>query len=157
MFGARDSSKRTVMAIANPSAQDATVRLTAYDANGVALVSGKTFTIAATGHVAAFIDEPQFLPELPQGFQGTVLLESSVPVHVVTLRSLITSANSFIMTTMPLVDLNSGASPSSKVYFPQLADGGSFTTELLLLSTGNGSFRLQFFGTDGQPLPVVLK
>lgn len=157
IFGSRDSSKRTVMAIANPAAQDATVRLIAYDANGIALVSGKTLTIPANGHVAAFIDENQFLPELPQGFQGTVLLESSIPVHVVTLRSLITSANSFIMTTMPIVDLNSGAPPSSKVYFPQLADGGNFSTELLLLSAGNGSFRLQFFGTDGQPLPVVVK
>jgi hypothetical protein len=129
------------------------VRLTAYDAQGTALVSGKTFTVAANGHLAAFIDE--VVPELPQGFEGTVLLESSVAVHVVTLRSLITSSNSFIMTTMPLVDLN--APPSGKVYFPQLADGGNFTTELLLLSLGNASFRLQFFGTDGRPLPVVLK
>jgi hypothetical protein len=157
MFGSRDASKRTVMAIANPAAQDATVRLTAYDANGAALVSGKTFTISANGHMAAFIDENQFLPELPQGFQGTILLESSIPVHVVTLRSLITSANSFIMATMPVADLNSAAPPSTRVYFPQLADGGTFTTELLLLSTGNGAFRLQFFGTDGQPLPVTLK
>jgi hypothetical protein len=131
------------------------VRLTAYDANGMAVVSGKALTIPANGHVAAFIDESQFIPELPQGFEGTVLLESSVPIHAVTLRSLITSANSFIMTTMPLVDLNSP--PSGKVYFPQLADGGNFTTELLLLSLGNESFRLQFLATDGQPFPVVLK
>jgi hypothetical protein len=153
MFGSRSSSKRTVMAIANPSGQDVTVRLTAYNANGSAVVSGKTLIVSANGHRAAFIDE--IVPELPEGFEGTVLLESGGPIHVVTLRSLVTSSNSFIMTTMPLVDLNSP--PSGRVYFPQIADGGNFTTEVLLLSLANASFRLQFFGTNGQPLPVVLK
>ena len=153
MFGSRSSSKRTVMAIANPAGQDVTVRLTAYNANGAAVVSGKTLIVSANGHRAAFIDE--VVPELPEGFEGTVLLEAAGPIHVVTLRSLVTSSNSFIMTTMPLVDLNSP--PSGKVYFPQIADGGNFTTEVLLLSLGNASFRLQFFGTNGLPLPVVLK
>jgi hypothetical protein len=153
MFGSRDGSQRSVLALANRGAQAATVTLTAFDQNGGAVVAGKVVTVPVNGHVAAFFDE--LIPELPAGFQGTVTMDASSQVHVITLRTLVTSSASFIMTTMPVINLASP--PAGPSYFPQLADGGNFTTEFLLLNVGTSSFRLQFFGTDGQALPTVLR
>ena len=81
------------------------------------------------------------------------MLESTSPIYAITLRTLVNASGAFLMTTMPLVDpFQTGA--SQPAYFPQLVDGGSYTTEFLLLNQSTSAARLQFFNTEGQPLAV---
>ena len=151
LFGSRNGTERSVMAVVNRGSQTASIGLTAYDETGNP-VGSTTIGLQPNAHRAAFLDE---LMSLPANFRGIVTLNSSSGVHLVTLRSRITTSNSFIMTTMPVVDLN--APPTGTLYLPQLADGGNFTTEVLLLNVTPSTFRLQFFGTDGLPMPLVIR
>lgn len=138
------------IAIANRGAAT-TIRLTAYDESGT-VAGTAAIAVAAGAHKAAFLSE---LMTIPATFRGTVALDATSPVHAITLRSRVTAANGFILTAMPVVDLD--APPTGATYFPQLVDGGDFTTEIILLKTGTAGFRVQFFGTDGMPLPLVLQ
>jgi hypothetical protein len=154
MFGVTDAAHRTVFALVNRSAETATVRLTTYRANGTTAVPTKTISLASNQHLARFLDE--MIPELPNDFDGKVILESTSPVFVITLRTLVNASGSFLMTAMPVIDLNESSSAATS-YFPQLVDGGRFSTEFLLLNTDASTARLQFFNLEGQPLPVPLR
>ena len=59
------------------------------------------------------------------------------------------------MTTTPVADLTHSVS-YDPIYFPQLADGGGYTTSLLLLNTSNWteSGTLQILDDNGAPLVV---
>ncbi|PYS26651.1 MAG: hypothetical protein DMG11_19110 [Acidobacteria bacterium] len=153
MFGTRDATHRTALAIVNPGTRTASVQLTALRSDGTT-VAQKTISLASSGRSAAFLDE--LIPELPASFDGTALVESTTPVYAITLRTLVNTSGTFLVTTMPLVDLNQ-PSPSGTSYFPQLADGVNYTTEFLLLNATAASARLQFFNTAGQPLPVSVR
>ena len=153
MFGTRDATHRTALAIVNRGTSTASVQLTALRSDGTT-VAQKTISLASSGRSAAFLDE--LIPELPASFDGTVLVESATPVYAITLRTLVNTSGTFLVTTMPLVDLNQ-PSPSGTSYFPQLADGVNYTTEFLLLNATAASARLQFFNTAGQPLPVSVR
>jgi hypothetical protein len=154
MFGVLDATHRTALAIVNRETGAAGVQLTALRSDGTTAAPPKTISLASSGHTAAFLDE--LIPELPSGFDGTVLVESASPVYAMTLRTLVNTAGTFLVTAMPVVDLNQPAPPATS-YFPQLVDGENYTTEFLLLNATSTSARLQFFNTAGQPLPVPVR
>jgi hypothetical protein len=57
------------------------------------------------------------------------------------------------MTTFLVADANQAV--PSPVVFPQIADGGGFITQVILVSSGSGSSTtLSFFDDDGNPLVV---
>jgi len=154
MFGTRDATHRTALAIVNRGTSTANVQLTALRSDGTTAAAPKTISLASSGRTAAFLDE--LIPELPANFDGTVLVESGSPVYAITLRTLVNTSGTFLVTTMPLVDLNQPGPPGTS-YFPQLADGVNYTTEFLLFDAAPGSAHLQFFNNAGQPLPVSLR
>jgi hypothetical protein len=154
MFGVRDATHRTALAVVNRGTGTTTVQLTALRSDGTMAAPAKTISLASSGRSAAFLDE--LIPELPANFDGTVTLESASPFYAITLRTLVNTSGTFLVTTMPLVDLNQPA-PLGTSYFPQLADGVNYTTEFLLLNPAPASARLQFFNTAGQPLPVSFR
>jgi hypothetical protein len=58
------------------------------------------------------------------------------------------------MTTFPIANVNRAA--LSPVVFPQIADGGGYITQFILLSPGAAASAttLKFYDQEGQPLAV---
>ena len=80
-------------------------------------------------------------------------ITSATPFAALTLRSLDNERNDFLMTTFPIADADRAA--PSPVVFPQIADGGGFVTEFILLDAGGASkMTLSFFDSEGRPLAV---
>ncbi len=76
-------------------------------------------------------------------------------LSVVALRLTINQRGEALLTTTPVVDLTR-PSTTNPLYFPQLADGGGYTTSLVLMNTSSSieTGRLSIFADDGSALPV---
>jgi hypothetical protein len=152
----------TGIAAVNPASVAADVIYALRDSSGT-LITTAYGTIEAGKHFACFIDQlkdqaPDFnLPiDFPTAIQfGSLEIASSQPISVVALRGTINQRNEFLITTAPVADL---IHPSvyDPMYFPQLVDGGGYTTSLLLLNSSNrtASGTLQIFDNNGAPLVV---
>jgi hypothetical protein len=69
------------------------------------------------------------------------------------MRSLSNERGDFLLTTFPIADMNRAA--PSPIVFPQIADGGGYVTQFILLSPGGASSaKLNFYGETGIPLAV---
>lgn len=76
----------TGFALGNPSGETATVTLRLRNNTAGAVLGTVTLTLPANGHIARFIQE--VFPDLaPLGFEGTLEVESSVPLVVTALRT----------------------------------------------------------------------
>jgi len=129
-----------------------TVSLAAYLADGVTPAgAGPTISLAANGHVAAFAY--QFITDLPADFIGVLDISASQPFAALALRSLVNSRNDFLMTTFPIADFTRPA--PSPIVFPQIADGGGYTTQFIFLSPGGSlASTIKLFDDSGKPLRV---
>ncbi len=122
----------------------------------VALAQG---TAAAGKHFAKFIDQLKDIASgfaVPSDFQfGSLEITSDQPLSILVLRGTMNERHEFLMTTTPVADLTIPPGHDS-VYFPQLADGGGYTTSLLLLNTSNQSETgtLQILDNNGAPVIV---
>jgi hypothetical protein len=69
------------------------------------------------------------------------------------MRSLSNERNDFLLTTFPIADADRAA--SSPIVFPQIADGGGYVTQFILLSPGPASSTtLELYDETGAPLVV---
>ncbi len=153
----------TGIAVENPGSSTANVTYTLRDLNGGVLSAGHG-TIGGGQHFARFINQlkeiaPDF--DLPLSFQSTIQfasleIVSDQPVCVLALRATVNQRGEFLLTTLPTADLSQGIN-YDPAYFAQLADGGGYTTSLLLLNastlTENGT--LQILDNNGAPLTVI--
>jgi hypothetical protein len=136
----------------NHGSNAVSLTLTAYGATGTEQAS-RVLSLQPNQHLPRFLDE--LIPELPGDYEGTVTISANSPIHAMTLRTLVNRSGAFLMTAMPIIDLEA---PMSNIgYFPQLVDGGNFSTEYLLLNADATNAHLRFFGLDGQPLAVPLR
>jgi len=155
---------RTGLAIANPNTQDAVVSYYFTDAQGQNFGSGST-TIRANRQIAAFLDEVPFANAAMSPMQpppaSTFTFSSSVPVAAIALRQFVNERRESLMTTLPVADL-SDASSSDTVVVPHYAEGGGWTTQVILLNPtdNNLSGNAVFFdpaganvGTQGYGIP----
>ena len=143
----------TGVAIAAPGNQGAAITMAAFQRDGVTAVgtSQGTFALPANGHIARFATE--FISGLPEGFSGVVDIKSTTPFAPLTMRSLNNQRNDFLLTTFPVADMNQPA--PSPIMFPQIADGGGYVTQFILLSTGTSKgMKLNFYDDHGEPLGV---
>lgn len=146
----------TGLAIANTANTDAEVKVRAYQSDGVTGVgsSSGNLRLAGNGHSAKFADE--LITGLPPGFTGVLEISSTSPFTALTLRSLVNERGDFLMTAFPIADANRDA--PSPVVFPQIADGGGYATEFILLSSGKSYWpartTLEFRSETGVPLAV---
>ncbi|MBZ5538692.1 MAG: hypothetical protein LAO31_22320 [Acidobacteriia bacterium] len=144
----------TGLAIANPWASSMSVVLSALESDGVtpAGSSNGPIDLSANGHMAKFAGE--FISGLPIGFTGVLDISSSQPFAALTLRLLTNTRGDTLLTTFPIADFNQ--SPVTPLVFPQIADGGGYQTEFILLNTNGGSsiLTLNFSGDSGAPLAV---
>jgi hypothetical protein len=156
--GAGTIDINTGIALVNTGSATADITYTLRDLNGQTLAVGHG-TAEAGEHYAKFIDQlkdiaPNFA--LPSDFQfGPLEIASNQPLSVLALRGTMNQRDEFLMTTTPVADLTRLPS-SDSLFFPQLADGGGYTTALLLLNTSSQieSGKLQIYDKNGTPVTV---
>jgi trimeric autotransporter adhesin len=153
----------TGLSVVNQGAATANVAYSLRALNGNVLATGHG-TIARGGHIASFVDQLKQMTGddfgLPYGFEqntqfGTLELASDQPLSVIALRMTTNQRNEPLFTTTPVADMNQ-APAGIPIYFAQFADGGGYTTSLVLLNTSGqaetGS--LQIFDKNGVALVV---
>ncbi len=144
----------TGLAVANPGNSSMRITAMAYQLDGVTRAgsSQALVDLAPLGHEAKFAGE--LVPYLPPGFTGLLDLSSSVPFAALTLRSLTNTRGDFLITTFPIADLNQ--SPPVPMIFPQVADGGGYQTQIILLSTSTAAstVMVNYIGNNGSPVSI---
>jgi hypothetical protein len=144
----------TGLAIANPGSSTIRVTATAYELDGTTRAGAGpgNVDLAALGHDARFAG--QFISWLPDGFVGVLDLVSQSPFTALTLRSLTNARGDFLITTFPIADVNQA--PPGPLIFPQIASGGGYQTQIILLNTSGGAttMSVNYFGNNGAPIPV---
>ena len=121
----------TGIAFANPGNTDLTINISMVSMDGVpAAGSQATLTLPALGHIAKYIGE---LVSWDAGLKGVVEISASGPLAVSTQRTLLNQRGEILLTSLPVADLSQ---PPPMPIFPQIADGGGFKTEIILISPG---------------------
>ncbi len=133
----------TGIAIANPNAEPATISYYFTDLNGTNSVQ-RTFTIAPNGQIAKFLDQHPFNGSA--GTRGTFTFSSSVPIAAISLRGLTNERGEFLMTTVPVADLDSTSTQT--LVFPHYADGAGWATQFILVNPADTTITgsVQFYG-----------
>jgi hypothetical protein len=144
----------TGLAVANPGSPGISVAFRAFLADGStpAGTGAASVNLGPNGHTAGFV--PQLVSGLPEGFAGVLDVSSPSPFVALTLRSLTNARGRFLLTAFPVADATRPA--PAPVVFPQIADGGGYVTEFILLSAAGASKTvLRLRAGDGSPLDVA--
>jgi len=152
----------TGLAIVNRTASPASLTFMLRDRSGQIVTTGRG-TLAAGAHQAKLLQElkdiaPDF--NLPANFPTTTLfgsleIASTQPVSLMALRLTPNQRGDVLLTSTPIADM-SRPLISSTLYFPQLVDGGGYTTSVILLNTSGAAQTgtLSVFDDSGVPLSV---
>src|SRR5262249_53679955 len=126
------------------------------DAQGQNFGTGST-TIQANRQIAAFLDEQPYFTagqsSSPISAASTFTFSSSLPVASIALRQFVNERSESLMTTLPIADLSSAVS-SDAVVMPHFAEGGGWTTQVILLNPTDNNLRgnLRYFDSTGDSL-----
>ncbi len=144
----------TGIALVNPSVQTANIVFTLRDSAG-SEVARKTRQLDPGCHLPTFVT--QLMGLSLTGFSGSLTFESDQKLAAITLRQAQKGGDP-MYTTLPVADLTAPAT-SQPVVFPQIAAGGGYGTQLVLINTSSQKLtgRIVFTGSDGKPLSVRLK
>jgi enterochelin esterase-like enzyme len=148
----------TGIGIINYGLNTANIIYTLRNTDGKVIANGQG-TLVAGMHLATFINQLKDVATgfvLPSNFGFASLdIVSDQPLSVTALRMTINQRGEHLFTTTPVADGNQRLA-YDPIYFPQLADGGGWTTSFILMNTSgfseNGS--LEFFDNSGRPLVV---
>ena len=146
----------TGLAIANPNSQPATVSFYFVLHDDADIFARGSTTIAPNGQVAKFLNESPFNGPSGLVFHGTFTFSSSVPIAVIALRGSTNERGEFLITTLPVVDLDA-PSPAGTIAIPHFANGGGWKTTIVLVNPGDRAQRgtVQFFDPSGQDAMVA--
>ncbi len=150
----RSEGHETGLALATLSGWGLSVALNAYQVDGSTPAGSAAARIVLNqnGHSAAFVS--QLISGLPPDFTGVLDISADFPFAALTLRSLTNSRGDFLLTTFPVADSN--RVPPYPAVFPQIADGGGYLTQFILLSpAGTSKLTLQLWDESGIPLAVA--
>jgi pseudomonalisin len=144
----------TGLALANPGGTPVSVRVSAFQLDGItpAGTSSSLIQLAGNGHIAAFAD--QFITGLPNGFTGLLDISAPSPFVALTLRALVNARNDFLLTTFPIADYTQAV--IGPLVFPQVAKGGGYQTQIILLNPSSvpSTVSINYLGNDGSPLQL---
>ena len=142
---------QTGFATANLSATPATVNLELFNLDGSSTGITNSVTIPGNGQIANFLHD--VFPTLTFPFQGILRVSGggSGGLSVVSLRLRYNERGELLITTTP--PSNEGDNPpTSELLFPDLVNGGGFTTQFIVFSGSAGqasSGKLSFLKPDG--------
>jgi hypothetical protein len=148
------------IAVANssPSSNTVNFELTNLDGSTTGVPGGVTMNITGRGHIGKFL--AQIFPSLPNPFKGVLRISSGFgAISAVGLRARYNergTAESFLITTTPTT-IENGAVPTAEYLFPDLANGGGYTTQFVLFSGFTDqatSGNIRFFKPDGTPFSL---
>ena len=147
IFAETDGPVRTGLAMANPNDAPATIAFFFTDSNGIDSGHG-TFTLGPRKQMARFLDEAPF--NGGSAMRGTFTFTADLPVAVIALRGFVNERSEFLMTTLPVAPL--AVPTTGTVYFPHFADGGGWTTQVILVNPTHApiSGSVQFFGPGSE-------
>ena len=146
------ATRRTVLTIANPSDQDATVDFFYTDQTG-ATTQFATATIKAREHFSRFISDDPLNIFAP----GTLNFTSSIPVVATSFFTESNEAGELLISHTPIVDpiahtVQVGDKP---ITIPEFAEGGGWRNDIILVNTSesqmNGEVRFLSQGSGNQP------
>jgi hypothetical protein len=142
----------TGLAIANPNNGPATISFSFTDSNGTDFGSGTT-SIPANSQIARFLDQPPF--SAGSNIHGTFTFSSDVPVSVIAIRGLTNERGDFLISTLPVLD-TSAAVANTTVILPHFADGGGWTTQVILVNPTDAAMsgNVRFLDPNGQVLTL---
>jgi hypothetical protein len=123
-----DGNVNTGIAITATSTQQTDLIYTLLDTNGVKVKTG-VISLNATGRLTAFLSEAPFSITGP--FEGTFNFTANRSVYALPIRGITNERGEFLFTTLPPVVFNYG---SSDYVVPHFADGGGWTTQVLLVN-----------------------
>ena len=140
----------TGIAMANPHGQVANISFFFTGADGVNFGEG-SFTLGANQQIARFLNEAPFGEA---AVEGAFTFISDVPVVVVALRGLTNERGEFLITTLPVADV--GSTSTAPLFFPHFADGGGWTTQIVLVNPSDATIggTLEFFDPSGSPVDL---
>jgi hypothetical protein len=152
----------TGIAAVNRGSARANVTYLLRDLRGTTISTGRG-TIAGGAHFAKFIAQ---LKDVASGFSlssdfqstiqfGSLEISSDQPLSIVALRMTTNQRNEVLFTTTPTADLNQSLM-STPVCFPQFADGGGYTTAMVLLNTSTEVETGTFKVLDDLGTPLVV-
>jgi glucose/arabinose dehydrogenase len=149
IFAEVGNNVNTGLAIVNPNGQPATVSFFFTDGSGNNIGQGST-TLAPDQQLTAFLDQRPFNGRTL--FSGTFTFSSSLVVSVAAVRAFTNERSDVLLTTIPVVPL--GISTSLLVSLPHFADGGGWSTQVVLVNPGEDAISgsVQFVGREGETL-----
>jgi hypothetical protein len=154
IFAEVAGATNTGVAVANPNNTDATVSFFLTANNGT-VSAIRSLTIPAHGQISRFLDEAPFGVTRP--YLGTLTFKSDVPVAAAALRGFTNERSEFLVTTVPVA--NPDTQGPATAFFPHLADGGGWTTQLVLVNPSEapitGSLRFLEQGSAGSTSNVL--
>ena len=147
IFAETDGPVRTGLALANPNDTAATIAFFFTNSDGIDSGHG-TFTLGPREQIARFLDEGPF--NGGSTVEGTFTFTADLPVAVIALRGFVNERSEFLMTTLPVAPL--AVPTTGTVYFPHFADGGGWTTQVILVNPTHApiSGSVQFFGPGSE-------
>ncbi len=120
---------KAAVVIVNSGSQPANISFVFTDAEGLDLAPGVA-TIPSNGQLAQFLDQPPF--NVPPSFQGTLTIQSSLPISVSALTSFVNPDLEFAASSLPVIDLASP--PRNSTILPLITDGGGWNTRIILVN-----------------------
>src|SRR5262249_32039442 len=152
----------TGVAIANGRASTASLTYTLRDGDGQIIATGHG-SLPPDAHRAKFVHELQDIApdfNLPANFStmiqyGSLEISSNQPVSILGLRMTINQRGEALLTSTSVADLSRPLT-GSVLYFPQLADGGGYTTTVILSNTSGAieTGTISIVDDAGAPLNV---
>jgi hypothetical protein len=149
----------TGIALANPGSQAASVSFYFADSTGTNFADS-SITIPANSQIAAFLNEAPFLSPTfsarPIADARTFTFSSSVPISAAAVRTRLNERGEFMMSALPVADLSASSTAATSI--PHMADGGGWSTEVLLVNNSDAveTGTLRFLSPSGQNLTVTL-
>ncbi len=135
----------TGIALGNPGNSPINVQIQTFNNDGSSTGRTADLNIAGNGHTARFAGE--LVNGLPDGFTGLADFNSTSPFVPLTLRTLSNARGDYLLTTLPAPDVTTAA--PIPVVFPQVADGGGFSTQFIFISASGAATVSLDFVTDG--------
>jgi hypothetical protein len=129
---------RTGIGIVNTSESMTTARFDLVRMDGSSTGLTGTLSIPPSGQRALFLDEAPGFETLPKPFKGFVRITTTnnADLAIVGLRGRLNERSDFLVTTTPPVNENAVANATA--IFPQVVNGGGFTTQVVLYGPNNG-------------------
>jgi hypothetical protein len=139
-------SINTGFAVANPNESEATLSFFFTDIGGTDSGRG-SLRVPSHGQIALFLNQAPF--NAAGLTNGTFTFSSNIPVGAVAIRGLVNERSEFLMTPLPIANLD--RTTNATVFFPHFADGGGWTTHFDLINPTNSpiSGTFTFFDQAG--------